>query len=106
MDEKAGLPNWALTCLTVHPTPYTESTVEDDYILQIGNDCKAQITFKQQIITKYLIGNSGASSVHMTKHFYDVRLHDLVYMTSIDMTHDCMKSICMKYICMTKVTNT
>ena len=26
MDEKAGLPNWALTCLTVHPTPYTEST--------------------------------------------------------------------------------
>lgn len=46
MDEKAGLPNWALTCLTVHPTPYTESTVEDDYKLQIGNDCKAQITIK------------------------------------------------------------
>ena len=44
MDEKAGLPNWALTCLTVHPTPYTESTVEDDY--KIANDYKAQITIK------------------------------------------------------------
>ena len=29
---------------------------------------------------------SGATSVDMTKHFYDVRLHDLVYMTSIYMT--------------------
>ena len=28
----------------------------------------------------------GASLVHMTKHLYDVRLHDLVYMTSIYMT--------------------
>ena len=46
MDEKAGLPNWALTCLTVHPTPYTESTVEDDYKLQITNDCKSQIKIK------------------------------------------------------------
>ena len=46
MDEKAGLPNWALTCLTVHPTPYTESTFEDDYKLQIANDYKAQITIK------------------------------------------------------------
>ena len=51
MDEKAGLPNWALTCLTVHPTPYTESTFEDDYKLQIANDYKAQITIKWQIIT-------------------------------------------------------
>ena len=32
------------------------------------------------------VGVQGASSVHMTKHFYDVRLHDLVYMTSIYMT--------------------
>ena len=46
MDEKAGLPNWALTCLTVHPTPYTESTFEDDYKLQIANGYKAQITIK------------------------------------------------------------
>ena len=28
----------------------------------------------------------GVSSVYMTKHFYDVRLHDLIYMTSIYMT--------------------
>ena len=30
-------------------------------------------------------GGDGATSVHVTKHLYGVRLRDLVYMTSIYM---------------------
>ena len=34
----------------------------------------------------FLWVSHGATSVDMTKHFYDIRLHDLIYMTSIYMT--------------------
>ena len=37
------------------------------------------------VVTTIMILN-GATSVDMTKHFYDIRWHDLIYMTSIYMT--------------------
>ena len=34
----------------------------------------------------HIVSENGATSVDMTKHFYDIRLHDLIYMTSIYVT--------------------
>ena len=65
-------------------------------LFSLGNSLNAillQLISKHSIDISYFLkyeilqtGRQGASSVHMTKHFYDVRLHDLVYKTSIYMT--------------------
>ena len=74
-------PGNQLDCLLQIPEPRKSTgLIQIRKIPQPGKKAIALCLIHYQVVHK------GASSVHMTKHLYDVRLHDLVYMTSICMT--------------------